>query len=53
MVRVTVDIDDELYLRLLRVALKKYKRKRGAIGLVLNEAIRLYLSEVEGEEGKY
>jgi hypothetical protein len=48
MVRVTVDIDDELYLKLLRVALKKYKKKRGALGLVLSEAIKLYLSEVEG-----
>ena len=47
--RVTVDIDDELYLKLLRVALRKYKKKRGALGLVLREAVKLHLSEVEGE----
>jgi hypothetical protein len=50
-VKVTFDLDEELYLRLVKLVLRKYKKKRGALGLVLREAVKLYLSEMEkGEE---
>lgn len=48
----TVSIDEELYERLVDVAVRKYGRIRGALSQAVSEAIKMWL-EAEERRAKY
>ncbi len=47
---ITVSVDDEVEERFRKLVAKKYGRIRGALGVAITEAIKLWIEKVEREE---